>query len=176
MISKYKYKGLLWIDLQSPRAEEAESILEEFELPDSLKDKICKPHNASMTSPELDFTHSVLLFPKLDTNTNKFTNQEIGFIIGKNFLITTHYEFIKVLDDFAKKFEAEELLEANVRLTNSASLFYYLIQILTDSIVDQVSYTPAVAQKPSTKSSSSMPLIFVTITILVVIGIIFYLK
>lgn len=174
MISKYKYKGLLWIDLQSPRAEEAESILEEFELPEDLKDKLCKPRHTSLTNIEQNFTHSVLLFPKFDTDSNKFTNQEIGFIVGKNFLITTHYEFIKVLDDFAKKFEAEELLDTDVRLTNSASLFYYLIQILTDNIIDQVSHTPTTVKKSS--SSSLGPFMFILITILIVFSIIFYLK
>lgn len=174
MISKYKYKGLLWVDLQSPRPEEAESIIEEFELPENLKDKICKPNNKSITNIEPHFTHSVLSFPKINTENTKFANQEIGFIIGKNFLITIHYEFVNVIDNFAKKFEAEELLEANVKLTNSASLFYYLIQILNDDTTNQVSKLQN--RKKKSSDGGLVTFLLIVITILIVLGIIIYLK
>ena len=132
MISKYKYKGLLWVDLESPRKEEVESILEEFNLPQELSETMLKNGKNAKTDISTFYTYSVLHFPQIIDSKGNTKNHEINFLIGKNFLITVHYEKNNVLNNFAKKFEAEELLKDGIVLESSASLFYYLIQILNE--------------------------------------------
>ncbi len=173
MISKYKYKGLLWIDLQSPRREEIQSILEEFNLPEDLEQKIYTESPEPSTDIDPHFTYSVLYFPSILSSQDCIIQQEIDFIIGKNFLITVHYEPINVLDNFAKKFEAEELLGANIKLENSASLFYYLIQTLND---DTKATLASLSFKKGSNSSILVPILCIIIVILAVFGIIQYLK
>lgn len=173
MISKYKYKGLLWVDLESPRREEIQSILEEFNLPENLEDKMYKASSDSSTDINSGFTYSVLYLPKIVKEINKVVDQEVDFIIGKNFLITVHYEFIDVLDSFAKKFEAEELLEENIKLDNSATLFYYMIQIFNDQTKKELKNFKF--HKVS-KNSNLIWILCIIITVLGVLNFIQYFK
>lgn len=173
MISKYKYKGLLWVDLQSPRREEIQSILEEFNLPEDLEEKIYTESPEPSTDIDPHFTYSVLYFPSILSSRDYIVQQEIDFIIGKNFLITVHYEPITVLDDFAKKFEAEELLGANIKLENSASLFYYLIQILNENTRQELA---GLSFKKGSGNSILVPILCIIVVALAVFGAIAYLK
>jgi Mg2+ and Co2+ transporter CorA len=173
MISKYKYKGLLWVDLESPRKEEVDSILEEFNLPSDLSEMMYTNGKSAKTDVSTFYTYSVLHFPEIIDSHGNVKNQEINFIIGKNFLITIHYEVNTVLNKFAKKFEAEELLKDGIVLENSSSLFYYLIQILNEDTQLQLSnlYTGI-----SNRRNTLVSLLCIIIVILGTISIILYLK
>lgn len=173
MISKYKYKGLLWVDLESPRKEEIESILEEFNLPEDLAKPMHTQGKNAKTDIYPHLTYSVLHFPQIVDKIGKVKNQEINFIIGKNFLITVHYEYNSVLDSFAKKFEAEELLQEGLVLENSASLFYYLIQILNDDTKKQLSN---LQYKLANKKGNLITFLCIIIIILAIISLNLYLK
>ncbi|MDQ5971455.1 MAG: magnesium transporter [Patescibacteria group bacterium] len=173
MISKYKYKGLLWVDLESPRREEIESILEEFNLPEDLAPIMQNESKNPRTDIYPNLTYLVLHFPLIKDEKGRVMYQEINFIIGKNFLITLHYEYNSVLDSFAKKFEAEELLEASIRLDNSASLFYYLIQILNDDTKKQLSH---LQYKLANKKGNLITFLCIIIIILSITSLILYLK
>lgn len=173
MISKYKYKGLLWVDLESPRKEEVESILEEFNLPENLSPSIYEEGKIAKTEIHPGFTYSVLHFPQIVDTKGNVKNHEINFIIGKSFLITVHYEFNSVLDNFAKKFEAEELVKDGLTLENSASLFYYLIQILNeDTQIELYKLRSAIANK----KGNLIAFLCIIIFILAIASIILYLK
>ena len=173
MISKYKYKGLLWVDLGSPRKEEIDSILEEFNLPSDLSEMMYTNDKSAKTDVSTFYTYSVLHFPQIVDSRGNVKNQEVNFIIGKNFLITIHYEINNVLNKFAKKFEAEELLKDGIVLENSASLFYYLIQILNEDTQIQLSnlYTAI-----SNRRNTLVSLLCIIIAILVTVSIILYFK
>ncbi len=173
MISKYKYKGLLWVDLESPRKEEIDSILEEFNLPSDLSEMMYANDKSAKTDVSTFYTYSVLHFPQIVDSRGNVKNQEVNFIIGKNFLITIHYEINNVLNKFAKKFEAEELLKDGIVLENSASLFYYLIQILNEDTQIQLSnlYTAI-----SNRRNTLVSLLCIIIAILATVSIILYFK
>lgn len=173
MISKYKYKGLLWVDLGSPRKEEIDSILEEFNLPSDLSEMMYTNDKSAKTDVSTFYTYSVLHFPQIVDSRGNVKNQEVNFIIGKNFLITIHYEINNVLNKFAKKFEAEELLKDGIILENSASLFYYLIQILNEDTQIQLSnlYTAI-----SNRRNTLVSLLCIIIAILATVSIILYFK
>lgn len=173
MISKYKYKGLLWVDLESPRKEELESILEEFNLPEDLRDSMHTNGKNAKTDVTSLFTYSVLHFPKIIDTKGAIKNHEINFVIGRNFLITVHYEYNDVLNNFAKKFEAEELMKEGIILENSASLFYYLIQILNEDTKEQLFN---LQESISNKKSNLVSFLCIIIVVLTTISIILYLE
>lgn len=52
---------------------------------------------------------------------------EVDFIIGKDFLITVHYEFSNAIHDFAKQLEVELMLSHKIQATHAGHLFHGLI-------------------------------------------------
>lgn len=163
----------MWVDLGSPRKEEIDSILEEFNLPSDLSEMMYTNDKSAKTDVSTFYTYSVLHFPQIVDSRGNVKNQEVNFIIGKNFLITIHYEINNVLNKFAKKFEAEELLKDGIILENSASLFYYLIQILNEDTQIQLSnlYTAI-----SNRRNTLVSLLCIIIAILATVSIILYFK
>jgi len=64
----------------------------------------------------------------------KSGSQEIDFIIGKDFLITTHYEVIDPLHEFSKVFETNSLLDKSDIEIHAGYLFFYVAKELYRSL------------------------------------------
>lgn len=130
MISKYTYKGLTWIDLESPTEEEILHIMEEYSIPILVSEEL---HNRSPQS-RIDlfpnFIYLIMHFPRVSHHRNKGVEQEIDFIVGSKFIITTHYEFIEPLHEFSKTFEVDAILEKRIDIDHAGFLFYHLIKTL----------------------------------------------
>ncbi len=130
MISKYTYKGLVWIDLESPTEEEILHIMEEYSIPILVSEEL---HNRSPQS-RIDlfpnFIYLIMHFPRVSHHRNKGVEQEIDFIVGSKFIITTHYEFIEPLHEFSKTFEVDAILEKRIDIDHAGFLFYHLIKTL----------------------------------------------
>jgi magnesium transporter len=128
MISKYNYKGLTWIDLESPTEEELAHITEDYKIPMLVSEEI---HNASFQS-KVDlypnFIFLILHFPQISHNGGKASEKEIDFIVGKEFIITTHYQFIESIHEFSKTFEVDAILEKRVDIDHAGFLFFHLIK------------------------------------------------
>lgn len=130
MISKYTYKGLTWIDLESPTEEELLHVMEEYSIPVLVSEEL---HNRSPQS-RIDlfpnFIYLIMHFPRVSHHRNKGVEQEIDFIVGNKFIITTHYEFIEPLHEFSKTFEVDAILEKRMDIDHAGFLFYHLIKTL----------------------------------------------
>ncbi len=107
MISRYTAHGLTWIDLESPTPEETRHIVEEFSLPHLVGEEMSDHTLRSKVDLYPDFLYLVLHFPLIDDS--KSSEQEIDFIIGKQFLITVRYELVERVTDFAAHFETESM-------------------------------------------------------------------
>lgn len=105
MISRYTYKNLTWVDLESPSREEIIHIGEEFQLPQLAAEEMINSTLRSKVDLYNDFIYVILHFPIILHQTGKSNEQEIDFVIGKNFVITTRYEHIDPLHEFSKKIE-----------------------------------------------------------------------
>lgn len=106
MLKKLKYKDLTWLDLESPQADEIASLAKEFDLHPLVSDELIKPSAHSKVDYYQNYTYIVLHFPHTKPN-GVVETQEIDFVIGKDFIITTHYELLNSLNDFAKIFESD---------------------------------------------------------------------
>ena len=107
MISRYTAHGLTWIDLESPTAEETMHIVEEFSLPKLVGQEMADHTLRSKVDLYSDFLYLILHFPTISRDSTPAKDQEIDFVIGKNFLITVRYELVERVNDFAKMFEIE---------------------------------------------------------------------
>lgn len=81
----------------------------EFELDPVLAEELTSPSPKSKVERRGQLLYLVLHFPALRA-LNSRPEQEIDFIIGKNFLITTRYSNIDPLHSFAKAFEVNSVL------------------------------------------------------------------
>jgi len=121
MISKYTYKKLTWVDLESPTKEEVITLKDEYKLPDLVADELYEPTTRSKIDKYDNVIYLILHFPVLDGKGQ--TEREIDFAIGKNFIITTHYETIDPIHEFSKIFEVNSILD-KTNMGDHAGFFF----------------------------------------------------
>jgi Mg2+ and Co2+ transporter CorA len=119
MISRYSYHGLTWIDLESPTREEILHIGEEYSLPKTTQEGLFSPTTASNILASDASIYLVLHFPI-----------EVDFVIGKNSIITVHYEKCEAIQDCATMFEHAEKVDQQKSIANSGLLFLEIIKHL----------------------------------------------
>ena len=78
-------------------------------------------------------------FPAL-RHSHKTREQEVDFIVGKNFLITTHYDVIDPLHKFAKIFEVHSILDHGETQEHAGFLFFYMLKKLYKAVEHEVEY------------------------------------
>jgi len=130
MISKYKYKKLTWIDLESPNREEVLEIAKRYDLPDIVGDELLRKTMRSKVDMYPGVIYLILHFPAVEHRHGKDPHTEIDFIIGKNFLITAHYELVDTLHEFTKAFEVNAILQKTEIGNHAGFLFVHIIKNL----------------------------------------------
>lgn len=134
MISKYTYNNIDWVDLQSPTPEEVASLVDEYNIIPVVAEEFITETLRSKVDVYDNFIYLVLHFPINRHKKGEKTEQEIDFIIGKDFLITIHYELINPLHEFFKKFEVRALLQKKEQENHSGYLFYHIIKELYKNV------------------------------------------
>ena len=81
----------------------------------------------------------MLRFPALRRSHNT-REQEIDFIVGQNFLITTHYDTIDPLHKFSKVFEVNSLLDKSNLGDHAGYMLYYMLKKLYGAVEHEVEY------------------------------------
>jgi len=105
MIARYQHKELTWIDVESPSSEEIKHLMEEYRLPELVAEEMVNATLRSKVDLYDDFMYVILHFPILHTQAGGAGEQEIDFVIGKDFVITIRYEPVEPLKNFAARFE-----------------------------------------------------------------------
>ncbi len=138
MLSKYKYKDIVWVDLESPTREEVASVSEEFSIPALVEEEMLIVSTHSKVEVYSNLVYLTLHFPKVASGASKAIDQEVDFIIGKNFLITVHDGFLEPIYEFTKSFEAEAMLEKRLDMDHAGLLFFHLVKNLYRSTRSQL--------------------------------------
>ncbi len=110
MIKKFHHEDIVWLDIEKPKPEELKKLAKEYHLSPSVVSDLS--HLSPSSKAEI-FHHYLFLifhFPQfekeINLKTEKLPTQEIDFIIGRNFLLTFHYEKIEPLEELGKILEA----------------------------------------------------------------------
>lgn len=130
MISRYTYKDLVWVDVQSPTQDEVRSLMEEFSIHPLAADELLTPTLRPKVDLYPNLIYLILHFPVISHKHDGGHEQEIDFIIGKNFLITTHYDLIDPLHEFSKVFEVNSILERSNIGNHAGFIFFYIMREL----------------------------------------------
>lgn len=110
MFKQVKYKDVLWLDLESPTESELLQINQEHKT--GINDLVLGELIRAGKRPQVDIYNNDLIYLVLHfPSSNNQQSQEINFVIGKNFILTVHYEPVDSLDNFAKIFETDFLLK-----------------------------------------------------------------
>jgi len=130
MISKYPYKNLTWIDVESPTKKEIRSLMDEYNIHPIVANELLTPTIRPKVDVYDNLIYLILHFPTVTHSHHGETEQEIDFIIGEDFLITTHYEMVDPLHEFSKIFEVNSILDKSSIGNHTGYLFYYIIKEL----------------------------------------------
>lgn len=139
MVSKYKYRNVTWVDLESPTRAEILTTMEEFDLPDIMAEELgtCTIRSKVDYYDRLKMIYLVLHFPIISRET-KNAEQEIDFVIGKNFIITTHYEKIDPLNNFSRIFSRDSYLDKSNIGEHAGYIFIYLMKELYKNLLENL--------------------------------------
>jgi magnesium transporter len=139
MIFKYKYKNTTWIDIESPTRAEILNIIEEYKLPEIMAEELgtCNLRSKVDYYNKLGLIYLVLHFPVI-TEGEDSVEQEIDFVIGKDFLITTRYEKIDPLHNFSRLFERDTFLDKGNMGDHAGYLFVYLLREIYKHSLDNL--------------------------------------
>lgn len=133
MLKTYEHNGLVWIDLESPTREEVQSVTEKFDISTMVAEELLLPS----AKPRADFydkhVYLILHFPAL-RHSRKTLEQEIDFVVGRNFIVTAHYDNLDPLHKFAKIFEVNSVLNRNDIGDHAGFLLFYILKQLYKSV------------------------------------------
>jgi len=139
MVKKYTNNSITWVDAESPTSEEIRSIMEEYDINPDIARELQLPTYKEKALVSKDYLYMVLHFPTIrHTHIENSTEQEIDFVVGKDFIITTRYEHIDAIDRFSKTFEMNNILQKGLMEDNAGYVLYYLIKELYRALSDEV--------------------------------------
>ncbi len=135
----YKHEGLIWVDLETPSKEEVREIMEEFSIHPIVAEELLIPTLRPKVDLYDNLIYLILHFPA-EQHTSEDTNQEVDFIIGKNFLITVRYETIDAVHKFSKIFESNQVTKNSDLGDHAGYLFYFLIKKMYGSVEHELEF------------------------------------
>jgi magnesium transporter len=147
MTKEYKYRDLKWLDLENPGVSEVHRIMSEFAIPMQAAEDLLSPTPKQRVKMYGNCVYIVLHFPTLSMHRSEHLaghdhhRQEIDFIIGKDFLITVHYDSVKSIDKFSEVLAngfGEESEENKGDEQNAGFIFHKLIKHLYHSLLSDV--------------------------------------
>lgn len=135
MMMRYAQGSLTWVDMVAPSAPEVRAIMKEFGLDPLIAEELLVPSFKPKVEKRGDAIYLILHFPALRAVGSR-PEQEIDFVIGKHFLITTRYENIDPLHSFAKAFEVNAVLGRG-GATHGGHLFVAMAKSLYEALSDE---------------------------------------
>lgn len=131
MIYTHSYRGIVWLDIESPSDDEVSNLIKRYELHPLVGEELKRFTSLA----KIDFFDNciliVLTLPVRRRNKAgkyEIIDREIDFVIGKNFLITARQDMIEQLEYFGKIFDANSILNKDEKIEHAGYLFYYIVK------------------------------------------------
>jgi len=140
MLSRYKHKDLTWIDLETPTNDEVRALMEEFSLDPLVAEELLSPTLRPKVDVFDNYIYLILHFPALKHTHQSTADQEVDFVIGKQFLITVRYDTIDPLHKFSKIFEVNSILDHSDIGEHAGYVFFYMIKKLYKAVNHELDF------------------------------------
>ena len=132
------YNNVTWIDMQSPTQDEVFRLIDKYAIPPLVIEELMSETMRSKVDLYNNLIYVILHFPIDHLKNSEKTEQEIDFIIGKDFLITIHYEHINSLHKAFKKFEKNILFDKQTVGGHAGYLFYHVLKELYKDALNEL--------------------------------------
>lgn len=139
MRSLHEHKGLSWLDLESPTREEIHAVMTEFNIKPLVAEELLLPSSKPRAEFFPEYVYLVMHFPAL-RHSHKNREQEVDFVIGKQFLVTTHYETIDPIHNFSKIFEVNSVLEKSEIGDHAGFIFFAMLKRLYKGVEHELEF------------------------------------
>lgn len=150
MLTRHKYKNIDWIDLESPDEQEVLSLAKEFNISPLIVEELKRPSERAKADSHGKYIYLIFHIPRYKHDGGgRETSQELDFIIGKDFIITSHYEPMSVFLDVSKILETRSILYKEDG-ENSGLIFYHIMRAIYENLnqeLDHVRRDLALAEK-----------------------------
>jgi magnesium transporter len=140
MLTKYTNKNVTWIDLESPTKEEVHKVMNEYSIHPTVAEELLMPTMKPRVDLHDNFIYLILHFPAFKHTHTHQQNQEVDFIVGKDFIITARYDTIDPLHKFSKIFETSSILDKNDTGVHAGFVFFSMIKKLYKSLEHELEY------------------------------------
>ncbi len=126
MLSKYSHKDLTWVDLEKPNNEELEYVLEEYSIPEYIKDMLKTKTRDDKMYSDYDYIFAQVPFLSLGNS----SEDKLIFIVNDDFIISIHNKTTNYLSEFFKEIELNIISNNKLIIDNNRLLFTYLLRSL----------------------------------------------
>jgi len=140
MLETYRHKNLTWVDAEKPTQEEVRELMDRYHIDPLIADELLLPTLKPRVETYENCIYLILHFPALKHTHGGSRNQEIDFIIGKDFIITTRYDTIDPLHKFSKVFEVNSVLDKSDIGNHAGYVAYYMLRKLYKSVEHELEY------------------------------------
>ena len=141
MVNTYKHQNITWYDLENPSSDEVRKLSEELNIEPLIANELLSPTLRPRVEYLKDYIYLILHFPVSyinDESADPQKIQEVDFVIGKNFIITTRYNSVDALMEFSKVFEVNSVLDKSNMSNHAGYIFFYMIQNLYKSLQNRL--------------------------------------
>jgi len=142
MTEEHKYKKLTWIDLDNPTQDEVKDLAIKYDIDALTANELLTPTIRPRVDYHDNYIYLILHFPNGHNDKSGFKKriEEVDFVIGKDFIITTHYTSIDALLEFSKVFEVESILDKSNMTDHAGFVFFYMIQNLYKNLANRLEH------------------------------------
>jgi len=122
MVFRYKYQDGVWVDLEKPTEEEIREVAKEFSIDERIEKEMISPTPTPLVIDGESHALVEFHFPIQNIECGETENQEIDFIVGKNFIVTVRYEVVAPIHHLKKLFETRSLVTGHEIITTDVML------------------------------------------------------
>jgi len=136
MITTRAFMNQVWIDLNSPTKEEADSLILTQNISPTIVKDLLAPTPTQYAEEDGQAIYAVLHIPTFKHSHSALDSQEVDFIIKAEGVITARYDSIDAIHYFAKQIEVNEILNKG----KNSHLFFNLIKEIYRGMADELAY------------------------------------
>lgn len=139
MIERFTQGKIRWINLKNPTREEIQAIMTELDMYPALMTDLTTPvpkNSAINIGSTIKVTLDFPVVKRIDTS----NQNEVKFLITKQFLLTIQYEEMDGIDRFKRQFEVASTLRKSQKNITGAHLFISLVNNLYESASTKLDY------------------------------------
>jgi len=129
MITTVKHKNITWVNLTSPSVKEIEGVIQDFSIHPLVAEELTSLTMRPKVVVYPNNLYLILHFPSVNSTFSANGGCEVDFVIGHDYLITTHYCDSPALEKFLRNAKTNEFKEKYFQ-NHAGFLTYYILKEL----------------------------------------------